>query len=72
MDPLSAGLIIISFGLIFVISEFSPSLKLGMLSEDLSIINFVSDKFLHMVSKYWLSLAFGVNVDVFLRIDLFS
>ena len=72
MDPLSAGLIINSFELILVISEFNPSLKLGMLSEVLFILIFVSDKFLHIVSNSWFSLFFGVNVDSFLTIDLSS
>ena len=51
MDPLSAGLIINSFDLILVISEFNPSLKLGMLSEVLFILVFISEKSLDMVSK---------------------
>ena len=51
MDPLSAGLIINSFELILVISEFNPSLKLGMLSEVLFILVFISEKSLDMVSK---------------------
>ena len=51
IDPLSAGLIIISFDLVLVISESNPSRKLGMLSKILFILIFVSDKFLHMISN---------------------
>ena len=72
IDPLSAGLIIISFDLIFFIIEFNPPLKLGMLPEDLFVLIFVSDKLLHMVSNFLFSLFFGVNVDAFLTIDLSS
>ena len=42
---LSSGLIIMPFDLIFVISEFNPSLKSGMPSEVLFKLIFVSDKF---------------------------
>ena len=51
IDPLSAGLIIISFDLILVITEFNQSLKLGMLSEIPFILIFVSGAFLHMASN---------------------
>ena len=67
IDPLYACLIIISFDLIFVISEFNRSLMLNVLSEVLFILILVCDKFLHMVSNSSFSLVFDVTVDV----DLF-
>ena len=72
IDPLSAGLIIILFDLIFVISESYKSLKLGMLSEVVFILISDSERFLLMLSNSWFSLMFDVNVDAFLTINLSS
>ena len=42
-------MIITSFDVILVISEFNPSLKLGMLSEIFFVLIFLSNKFLHIL-----------------------